>query len=509
MKHVLLSAIIIIILAPAAVLAMEEGPAAVPVLTTPAPVEIDLLSAAIEEARLAEDASSVMALEAQRPRRVLAGEQLLGPVLLHSSTSYSGENDPEGQLKSYSQDIKISSPYTDDVERFPDMASDSTGNLYAAWQDNSPAPPNDYIEVYKSSDGGTSWTLFGSISNGSATLESPSIAVGEGSSGDTILVAYVVDDGVADRYLEVATAPLSGGAFTIQSVTSYSNWDYFKPVIATDSHHYSIWYAFVVAEAMISDVSTNRNVQITRSIDGGTTWTDTDVLWGNLDALTWIDPDQSRGGVVGPIPAFVVCFNDSDDTIYMRRSTDAGVTWEAETTIATAFAETTRAVDPEIEVAHDADKMFLAMSWRFTDSTTDDIAYAHSSNFGATWSGPFNDLRDPATSQLAPALTANEGGGGFHLTYSQVGEIYLSTRPRDLSYFTTVNELVNGTGSETSMSYPKKGIASNWDTDLVGVAWADFRQGVPVYEIYFNTNSAIFDDGFESGNTSSWSTSTP
>jgi hypothetical protein len=505
MKRVLVSATIIMMLGPAAVLAMEEGSAVVPPITKPAPVEIDPLTAAIEQARLAEDASLVMALEAQRPQPQLTGEQLLGPVLLHSSTSYSGENDPQGLPEYYSEDIKISGTVADDVEIFPDMASDSAGNLYVAWQDNYPSGTNDYIEVYKSSNGGASWTLFDSITNGSATLETPSIAVGEGSQGNTLLVAYVVDDGVADRYVEVATAPLSGGSFTAHAVTAYSDWDYFKPVITTDSHRYSVWYAFVVAEAMVLDVTTNRNVQITRSIDGGATWTDTDVLWGNSDALTWIDPDQSRGGVVGPIPAFVVCYNDSDDTLYLRKSVDAGVTWGAQTTIASPAAPTSTPVDPEIEVAHDFDTMFLAMVWRFPDSTTDDIAYAYSNDLGATWTSPYSNLRDTANTQRSPALTANEGGGGFHLVYSQGGAVYLSTRPRDLSFFTTLNELVNATGSVPSNTYPKKGIASNWDTDDVGVAWADFRQGLPVYEIYFNTNSSvIFSDGFESGNTSAW-----
>jgi len=505
MKRVLISATIIMMLGPAAVLAMEEGPGVVPPLTTPAPFDIDPLTAAIEQARLAEDAILVMALEAQRPQPELAGEQLLGPVLLHLSKSYSGEDDPGGLPEYYPEDVKVSPAFPDDVERFPDMASDSAGNLYLAWQDDTSGGTTDYIAVYKSTNGGASWTFINSITNASATLESPSIAVGEGISGNTILVAYIVDDGVADRYLEVATAPLSGGSFTTHSVTSYTGWDYFKPVIATDSHHYSMWYAFVVAEAMISGVSTNRNVQITRSTDGGTTWTDTDVLWGNNDALTWIDPDQSRGGVVGPIPAFVVCYNDSDDTIYVRRSNDAGVTWEAQTTIASPAAATSIAVDPEIEVAHAADTMFLAMVWRFADSTTDDIGYAYSHDLGATWSSVFNNLRDATTTQRAPALTANEGGGGFHLAYSQSGAVYLSTRPRDLTFFTAINELVNATGSVPSNTHPKKGIASNWNTDEVGVAWADFRLGLPVYEIYYNTNSSlIFADGFESGTTSAW-----
>ncbi len=504
MKRFLVSITIIMILAPAAVLAMEEGPDAVPSTAKPAPVEIDLLSAAIEQARVAEDASLVMALEAQRPQPELTGEQLLGPVLLHPSKSYSGGDDPGSLPEGYAQDVKVSPAFPDDVERFPDMASDSAGNLYLAWQDDETAGTTDYIAVYKSTNGGASWTYINSITNATATLETPSIAVGEGTQGNTLLVAYVVDDGVADRYLEVATAPLSGGSFTAHAVTSYTNWDYFNPVIETDSHHYSLWYAFVVAEAMVLDVTTNRNVQITRSIDGGVTWDDTDILWGNTDALTWIDPDHSRGGAVGPIPAFVVCYNDSDDTIYMRRSNDAGVTWETETTIASPSAATSTPVDPEIEVAHGADRMFLAMVWRFGDSTTDDIAYAHSSDLGATWSGPFPDLRDPASLQRSPALTANEGGGSFHLAYTQGGAVYLSTRPRDLTYFTTINKLVNAPGSVPSSSYAKKGIASNWDTDAVGVAWADFRLGLPVYEIYFNTSLGLFADGFESGDTSAW-----
>jgi hypothetical protein len=488
-------------------MAMEE------VQSTPVPAPLqgtayqDPLAQMIDQARMDGDVDLALRLAAQIPAPEPTGEELMTPTVRRVSTSLGAAGDPQVTMpptKDFGGDIKVSSQVSDDREINPSLASDSNGNLYAAWQDDYAGLARDYVEVYKSTDGGTSWSLFGSITN-TATLETPSIAIGEGSTGDLVLVAYIVDDGVAPRYIEVATSPLTGGGFTTHVVTQVA-WDYFRPVIWTDSHQWSGWFAYITAEGMFDNQPTNRNVVFLRSTDG-ITWDTNQTLWGNNDAFEWIDPDGTYGTNANDI--FVVCFNNSDNTLYMRRSV-TGISFDPEITIATSAAPVSTRVDPEIEAAVDLDNLFLGFTWRFGDSTTDDAAYTYSSDFGATWLGPFSNLRDATYHQAGVAMTANKDGGSFHLALIANGTVYYSKRPQTLGNWDVVNEPISDAEGEPSISYPKKGIASNWTTDDVGIAWADFREGLPVYEIFFNASDlALFADGFESGDADRWSLITP
>jgi len=483
----------------------------VPSDSAPAPAQAkafqDPLAQMIDQARMEGNVDLALRLEAQIPAPAPAGEELMTPTVRRVSTSVGDAGDPQATMpptKDFGGDIKISPRNAGDKEINPSLASDSNGNLYAAWQDNSPSLPKDYIEVYKSTDGGTNWTSFGVISN-PATLETPSIAVGEGTSRNLVLVAYIVDDGVNPRYVEVATSPLTGGGFTTHAVTQVA-WDYFKPVIWTDSHQFSVWYAYITAEGMFNNEPTNRNVVFFRSTDG-TTWDTNQTLWGGSDAFEWIDPDGTYGTSLND--TFVICFNNSDSTLYMRRSSD-GTNFDPEIAIATSAAPVSGRVDPEIEAAVDLDNLFVGYTWRFPDSTTDDVGYSYSHDFGATWLGPYANLRMMTYQQEGVAITANEGGGSFHIALIADATVYYSKRPQTLDGFYVINEPITDPQAEPSISYPKKGIASNWTTDEVGIAWADFREGLPIYEIFFNASDlALFADGFESGNTNRWSSTTP
>lgn len=507
MKRVFISTAIVILVAPVVALALEEGPGAYTPRTQSVELERSPLIQELHQARDAGDEALVRALEAQLPVHVRAGEELETPVVNRVSMS-TGEAGDLGvamtAAEAFGDDVKVSFVTADDFERNPSMASDSNGNFYVAWQDDSPGGTVDYIEVFKSSDGGKNWYQFGTITS-PYTLETPSIAIGEGSTRNNVLVAYIVDDGTNPRYVEVATSALTGGGFTTHTVSQVA-WEYFKPVIWTDSHQYSVWYAYLTAEAEVGGVSTNRNVSFFRSTNG-TTWDNYLTPWGNTDVETWIDPDGTFGTTINDI--WIACYNATTNIVYMQQSTDFGVSFQAQTVIASPSATPTR-VDPDLEAAADLDNLFIGMTWRFVDSTNDDTAYAYTDDFGTTWSGPFSDLRDTANTEYSVDVSANEGGGSFHIARTVGGNVVRASRPQDLAYFTILSEIVTDPAADPSATYPQKGIASNWTNDQVGIAWADFRTGLPVYEIYYDySDMPMFADGFESGNTFGWTSSTP
>lgn len=511
MKKVLVSSLLMslmVLIVPAATHAMEEGPDRVIAATTGAVGQLSPLAQALHEARAAGDTDLVYSLTAQlRGSAAPVGESALAPFAPRISTTVNGHRDGIGapeRLKIWGDDVKVSNPWADDIERNPSMASDSAGNFYVVWQDNDDSTGDFWLHVWKSTDQGATWTDWGAVTNGTADLEDPSIAIGEGGTRNLLLLAYTVDDGVY-RSVEVATAPLDTGVFTIRSVT-LPNWKYYRPVIWTDSYDFTTWWAYMTAEAEV-DTVTNRNVTFNRSTDG-ITWDSYEVLWGNSDAETWVDPDGAYGTTGNHV--FVACYNKTTDTLQHRRSTDLGSTFEPEVVIASPAASPLR-VDPDIEAATDLYNLFIGMTWRFGDSTTDDTAYVYSLDAGVTWQVPYNDLRDPTALERSVEVTANEGGGSFHVAVTRSGEIYRASRPQDLTnYFSAIHERITDPAGEPSANYSKKGITSNWSTDHVGVAWVDFRTGLPVYEIYYDFSDAgLFGDGFETGNTTGWDTTVP
>ncbi len=509
-KQVVVSSLLLMaLIVPAATHAMEEGPDRVIAATTGAAAQRSPLAQALHEARAAGDTDLVYSLTAQlRGSAAPVGESALAPFSPRISTTVNGHRDeiraPE-QLKIWGDDVKVSSPWPDDIERNPSMASDSAGNFYVVWQDDDEFTGDFWLNVWKSTDQGATWISWGSITNGSANLEDPSIAIGEDtSSRNLLLLAYTVDDGV-DRYVEVATAPLDTGVFTIRSVT-LPNWKYYRPVIWTDSYDWSAWYAYMTAEAEV-DTATNRNVTFSRSTDG-ITWDSFEIPWGNFDAETWADPDGAYGTTGSDV--FVVCYNETTDTLQYRRSTDLGATFEPAVEIASPDASPFR-VNPDIEAATNRDNLFIGMTWRFVDSTTEDTAYLYSTDAGVTWTVPYNDLRDPSSFEESVEVTANEGGGSFHVAVTRGGDIYRASRPQDLTqYFSAIHDRITDLSAQPSGDYPKKGITSNWSTDHVGIARSDYRTGLPVYEIYYDFSDAgLFGDGFETGDTSAWGSTAP
>ena len=510
MKQVLVSSLLMllmVLIVPAATQAVEEGPDRVIAGTPAAAVQRSPLVQALHEARAAGDTDLVYALTAQlRGSAAPAGESALAPFAPRISATVNGHQDGIGapdRLKIWGDDVKVSNPWPDDIERNPSMASDSAGNFYVVWQDNDDFTGDFWLHVWKSTDQGATWIDWGAVTNGTADLEDPSIAIGEGATGNLLLLAYTVDDGV-DRFVEVATAPLDTGVFTIRPVT-LPNWKYYRPVIWTDSYGWSGWYAYMTAEAEV-DTATNRNVTFSRSTDG-TTWDSSEVLWGNFDAETWVDPDGAYGTTGSG--NFVVCYNETTDTLQFRRSTDFGATFEPAVAIASPAASPFR-VNPDIEAATNLDNLFIGMTWRFGDSTTDDTAYLYSADAGVTWTIPYNDLRDLAELERSVEVTANEGGGSFHVAVTRGGAIYRASRLQDLTYFYAIHDRITDSAGSPSASYPKKGITSNWYTDHVGVAWADFRTGLPVYEVYYDFSDAgLFGDGFETGDTTGWDSTLP
>jgi hypothetical protein len=464
---------------------------------------------AVREARKAGDTDRLNALLESAPVAAQPpGLETTGGSVITPSTSFGGSGDPRKDPTAESGDALpgLEAVFGTDVQVRPGsnswkewnqcMASDSNGNVYVAWQDDYHSS-GDYIQIYRSSDNGKTWSAYGYVLNNSADLIEPSIAVGQGNNGDTLVLAYIVVDGTNIPHPEVATTPLGQNSFTIHSLPYYSFWEgYSRPSLWTDSFDYSNWYAYLTCQATYDASSDNHNVVFYRSTDGGQTWaypnTPSDgVLLGDTDAYAWEDPDGTYGTMLDRV--FVACYRDDTDTLYAFFSDDFGATWDETNdlkvigTTAGDPSHSTATTNPDIEAGPGHNNVMIVSAGSQYDAN--DIGQTYSTDAGETWPRPLWSMEgDTDTNEFEPELTSNEGGNSWHVAYTSADWwVRYSQRPQDLSnYWQATPDVVNDT-DYASAEYPKKGIASNWTSDVPTVAWSDYRDGNGDYDTYADT----------------------
>jgi hypothetical protein len=442
---------------------------------------------ALHQARDRGDMAAFRALEAQAQRKE-GGLETDCDIVLRPSTSIGFVGDPMDQIPGLPKKEGMAAPagatFGSDVhigwynswtsEWYHSMASDSKGNLYVAWQDD--WYPDNFISVKRSTDGGETWEDFGGIFNPVYDVKHPSIAVGQGSNGDTLLLAYIVDNVYGAPYPEVATTHLDFPVFSFHSIPYWGSWEeYCEPQIITDSNKYSAWFAYLTCEAIVDYVGINKNTCCWRSTDGGSTWTSGTVPFGNTDDYTWMDPDITFGTTQNRL--VLVNFNADDHTMYTMTSDDFGYSWNPAVPFYTMTSPSFHAANPEIAAAAHHDHVMICCT-KFT-VMGDDIGQGYSTDAGDTWSTCWSLNGSTGHDEFAPALTANECGGSWHLTYTteQTASVHYSRRPQDLSgYWQPIPDTVDDRRCACLQGhYALKGIASNWATDVACIAWADTR----------------------------------
>jgi hypothetical protein len=385
-------------------------------------------------------------------------------------------------------DIYIRPRTIDRWEMYPSLAADSAGKLFIAWQNTSLHTGHKYIEFASSNDGGAHWTFLGYLYNESIDLETPAIAIGEGSvKGNTLLLAYVVNDGVTIPYIEVATRPLDWSSdYTFQSVPYFASGEgYAVPVIWTDASSRDDWNAYLCCEWVIDSLEDDVDVCFWKSEDGGSDWgTEPNVIRGDTDTYGWRDPDGAYSGYADYV--YVVCYQDDDHNLYLSRSDDLGDTFATNLAITTITeVPTARPVDPEIEAAAANPNVMVACAKG--TSEYENIGTCYSTDNGETWTTLYTLEGSLSSFEFAPTLKANEGGGDFHLLLTNVDyHVYYSRRPQDLSDFWQANLTRIDDADGASRDHPKKALATSRAWDFPYFAWADWREWSGHYDLYFD-----------------------
>ena len=362
----------------------------------------------------------------------------------------------------------------------------------------------------RSANGGDTWTfeLFG----GHTTMSDPAVSAGGGSKW---YFGYLALGGVGGNDAEIYIRRSLDGGATWQApvaVTDNGTFDDKPYIDSRDDEVLVAWADFSFSPS---------KVRAARSLDGGQTFDEDTILAVNSVAGNAASPVISNDGT------YYVFWRDSfQEFLWMSRSSDQGESWTGDATVAemsplpATLPGGFRALNAPVAAAHPATGDLLVV-WNDQLFGDPDILAVRSSDGGAVWGAPVRVNDDPAGSgQYFPWLVFDDTGTAHAIWYDrrQNGsdlDVYLASSG-DGGATWGANRRI--TAQSFTPVLPAEGGAASFIGDYNGLAasggalypfYQDAREGnQDVYVAVVSLQEGVFEDGFESGDTSAWSSST-
>jgi len=415
-------------------------------------------------------------------------------------------------LKWATGDILISDPAEREVK--PSIAGAPNGDLFVVVENED---LGDRMSIYRSNDGGNTWShlvLFGT----SPQSRNPALAYAEDGAGEKwLFVAYeVVTSDIERRARMFRVDPDNLGEFDFTTIRDAIPWTVpahqLHPQIANDNILFANAYYLYVTYAI--PTIDYYPVYFSITVDRGLNWSTPVNVTGGSENTSWQTRPEIAYGSAGLFIAYVKPgWNGSSWTnqIWATRSTNFGSNWDTPQQLTGSSA---RRFHPAVAVANGGNEVVVAYS---SDLTTDtDASFVASTDGGLNWTSssslPFS-FDDEGYVDLA---VSRSSPGRFHAVYlHEINDIWYTWASTSTPTVWSSEHTVN-TGSQASgvSYYPRPTVAVNPTMSLTqeaAISWSDWRG--PSYDAYFNgpaaVGASIFADGFESGNTTAWSSTVP
>jgi hypothetical protein len=332
--------------------------------------------------------------------------------------------------------------------------------VHVAWHDARNTVNNYEIYYKRSTDGGLSWgadTRLTNTNNSSSELASVSVS---GSAVHLVWLDY--RDGNAEIYYKRSTD--DGSSWETDLRLTNNTFDSQSPSLSVSGQFlHTVWY---------DNRDGNYEIYYKRSTDGGTSW-GTDTRLTNNSGQSWYPSVSVSGSSV-----HVVWYDgrDGNDEIYYKRSTDAGLSWGADTRLTNNAAISQR---PSVAAAGSD----VHVAWTdFRDGSDAEIYFKRSGDGGANWE---TDTRLTNTIGISynPCITVS--GSAIHL-------VWYDNRDgnQEIYYKRSTNSGINW-GADTRLTINIPGISYLPSVAVSGsavhVVWTDDRNSN--YEIYYKRDS--------------------
>lgn len=398
-----------------------------------------------------------------------------------------------------------------DYSYTPQVAVDSNGTIYVAWEDDTAAGSN--VLLSRSTDGGATFSTPLNLSNASNYSFNPRIAI---SSSGNVNVVWEYETS-ANTDIMFSRSTNAGVSFSAPIELSTDPGDSENPQVSSDTsgNIYVVW----------ENDEGNLGVSFSRSSDGGATFSAPAVLstntsgsyspeialgpTGNL-GIVWEDAAQltsdisfsysadhgatfstplslsyHTGESASPQIAIdltgnidVVWENDTADNIeiFFSRSVNNGATFSTPSDISNGFGD---AQNPQIGLDS---KGNVNVIWE--DNTPSDIYFARSTNGGASFSTPLNISNDSGFSDN-PVLTIDAGANisiGWEDDTPGNKDIFFSRSTDSGATFSAPVDVSNDPGLSLA---PDMAVDKNGNINLT---WQDATPGVS--QVFFSRLSA-------------------
>jgi hypothetical protein len=410
------------------------------------------------------------------------------------------DEEPGGQYSSaslFGNDVLITNPALPE-EMSPSIVSTPDGTLYVAVSNRdfgTDFGKNNGISVFRSTNGGSSWSLRFDIYNDSRNLHYPAITYGENSEGKFIYVAYGSPAATnhSVKVCRIDTVNSVARFIVVESGIYMGPNNYpISPSICTDNIEYpENYYVYVTYAKYASD---HYKIMFSRSLDRGLTYsTPKDITGLAKNSSHASHPDIAYGD-----SGLFVAFEKMGDTLvgwitkpWVTKSTDWGSNFD--TPVQINYSSYV-ADYPSIAVAHDSSSVVVAYTQQVPDASNKDVAASYSTNSGDRWYYVTLE-NNPDSDEYSIDLAVSHSSGRFHAVFKSVQSNYINNdwihinnviytfadvdTPGSWSSGIIVND--SGDGSfPTVCVNPTQPL----DKETVNIAWVDHRG--TGYAVYFD-----------------------
>jgi hypothetical protein len=366
-----------------------------------------------------------------------------------------------------------------------DVAVDGAGVVHVAYSQDRDGTGN-RIWYTRSTDGGATFEAereFDSLlpSGGRTGSENPHMALA--SDGSLLLAFWDAFDGTADR-LYVLRSEDAGENFSLTLGEDLTNTDTegYPDVLPSDGS----------ATVLVAVGQTNRTVSVRRSTDYGASFGSAQTVTTTAQTWSWTHTASDSWAF-----AWSDVRNDSYlgwmREIYVRVSTDDGVTWGAEERVSTGTVGTSQYRRPYLASVNSDDLLLVYRIDRVSNGRDFDVYSTRSAadplNFTGNEQRIDSDARDRHVSSYNSVNVATDGVSHVYAAMQAIGtgpypDVYVASSSDGGYTFGAVQRVNTDTAGETYSHIPQVAATSD---GYVYAVWKHVTQGGP-WQLRFNSS---------------------
>jgi len=274
---------------------------------------------------------------------------------------------------------------------------ENTGHIYACFDTDHATL--DSLIVYRSEDGGATWSFFGLCTNTDGSIINPKIRVVRDGSGNSWVVAMGIWVESGDDVLWTRRWTTTGASPTWEQVASDVNWADMDCEVGSGS--------YAIATYVYNGTD---DVFAARNGVGGAGWVDEGLIYVNPMEMPYAAVACGYDGNAGIV--FIESRNDGTPQIRFKQSSNSGASWAGSVQVSNAGSPLE---DVDIALSPTSTEAgWITVTYEFAD---DRVGYYTSTNGGDSWA--YQTIVPNAGDENLSSLRARKATGAVTMVYNE------------------------------------------------------------------------------------------